>query len=104
MPKLLTFIRLSTNSFHTDAHSDLFLYEGEDALASFRNAAEEFISSDEGEKALLDTSGYFNWGDAASYIPDEVYARHGLKELRSSGEISYDGVDTLVVENDESLI
>ena len=104
MPKLVTFIRLQTDSFHAEAYSDLFLYEGKDALASFRAASEEFLSSEEGEKALLDTSGYFNWGDAFAYIPADVYARHGLKELHSSGSITYDAVDTITVENDESLI
>lgn len=41
-------------------------------------AAKEFLSTDEGQKALEQTCGAFNWGDFVESVPDSICLRHGF--------------------------
>lgn len=46
---------------------------------ALRDAVKEFLATDEGKKANEYACNDFNWGDAVVYVPEEVWAKHGLK-------------------------
>ena len=50
---------------------------------ALRNAIKEFVNSgtEESKKALEYACGCFNWGDAISSVPDDLYIKHGLTKL-----------------------
>lgn len=76
--------------------SDLPTCELTDAIKA---AVSDFVTSgtDEAENALSATSGQFNWGDAALWMPDEYAKRHGFR-------ITSSAVADLIVNHDDSLM
>lgn len=50
-----------------------------DVEQAMRNAVKEFLETDEGKKAIVFTSQNFNWGDAVTHVPEELWVKHGLK-------------------------
>ena len=71
----------------------------DDPRQALREAVKDFVTSETQEaKASLEyAGGGFNWGDAMSSIPDEVFRRHGLQRLTG-----IQGVD-MDVNHDEIL-
>lgn len=76
--------------------SDLPTCELTDAVKA---AVSDFVTSgtDEAENALSTTSGQFNWGDTALWLPDEYAKRHGFR-------IASSAVADLIVNHDDSLM
>lgn len=73
---------------------------------ALRNAVQEFLATEEGKKALEYTTKDFNWGDAVVYVPEEIWAKHGLKfqEVKSVDiKVNQDEVlyDPSTEENDD---
>ena len=52
---------------------------------ALRNAVQEFINSgtDEAKQALSNARGLFNWGDAMTAVPDNLFIKHGLTKLNT---------------------
>lgn len=68
-----------------------------DPVSALRNAAREFAETEEGQKALEETGGCFNWGDLVSCIPAEICERNGVRII--------DTFQTeLIVSHNEQLI
>ena len=70
----------------------------QDPKASLYNAVKEFVNSgtDEAKKALDYACGSYNWGDAISSVPDELFVKHGLTRI-------YKDTVNLFVDHDEIL-
>jgi hypothetical protein len=71
-----------------------------------RRAVSEFVNSGTAEalKAISRANGHFNWGDAMSAVPRELFARHGLTPLdQSSIDIFVDHDETLYDSEDEDM-
>lgn len=68
--------------------------EPEQAL---RSAVKEFLASEAGQKAIDYACGDYNWGDAVTTVPDEIWAKHDLKMLTNNKAMD------IVVEQDEVL-
>ena len=66
-----------------------------DIMQAVRAACNEWCRSEEGRRDYEYANGYFNWGDFANCVPDEVCQRHGFKHLST--------VDTVMVDHDEVL-
>ena len=49
------------------------------AELAMRNAVKEFLATEEGKKAIEYTSHDFNWGDVVSFVPEKIWAKHGLR-------------------------
>lgn len=62
----------------------------------FRNAIEEFMSTPEGKSAIEYACGDFNWGDAITYINEEILNKHGIYSVNSETE-------NIIVNQDEVL-
>jgi len=74
---------------------------GVDLVAAIKAAAQEFVSTPEGQEYLDDVgSDTFNWGDAVVAIPPEILARHGIRAL----VVADLGGDAEVVDHDEALV
>lgn len=60
---------------------DTFLADDsvEDPEQALREAVKEFLSTEEGKQAISYTCHDFNWGDAVSFVPEEIWAKYGLK-------------------------
>lgn len=58
-------------------------FQAEDIVTNpeqaLRDAVKEFLSTEEGRKALDYTAHDFNWGDAVTHVPEEIWNRYGLK-------------------------
>lgn len=65
--------------------------------AALRAAVKEFLGSSEAHVAIQVTHGCFNWGDAISFVPDDVWRRHGLRLVET-------GHTALGVNHNESLL
>lgn len=50
-----------------------------DVIVALREAAGEFLWTEDGKKVLEETNGRFNWGDLVEYLPAEVCERHGVR-------------------------
>ncbi len=75
---------------------------GVDLVAAIKAAAQEFVSTPEGQEYLETDVGSdtFNWGDAVVAIPPEILARHGIRAL----VVADLGCDVEVVDHDEALV
>jgi hypothetical protein len=85
--------RLSENERWTD---EFEVADGVDFEAALREAVAEFLKTEDGKQARLAACDDFNWGDAIMYVPDECWAKHGLKMVT-------DSIETLRVNQDELL-
>jgi hypothetical protein len=66
--------------------------------SALRAAIKEFLATKEGKAAVENENGNFNFGDAVSYIPDVIWARHGLKHLSDPAETA------ITVSQNESFV
>lgn len=79
---------------------NFWLEEGvENPEKALREAIQDFLKSgtEASEAALSYACDCFNWGDAMSFVPDEVFARHGLRKISDYGAVDIN------VEHDEIL-
>lgn len=71
---------------------------------AFRLAVEEYLWTEEANKMLTYTAGDYNWGDALSSVPDEVFAKHGISVRDETKTYSISGeVFDVTVNQDEVL-
>lgn len=65
----------------SEAYTDLLEVDDsiKDAETAIRTAIKEFLSTPDGMDAMVDSCDDFNWGDAIMYVPDEIWAKHGLR-------------------------
>lgn len=71
---------------------------------AFRLAVEEYLWTEEANKMLTYTAGDYNWGDAMSSVPDEVFAKHGISVREADKTYSISGdVFEITVNQDEVL-
>ena len=78
----------------------------EDACAAFlRHIIRDFLKTEEGRCAYEKTFEDFNWGDAATYIPDGFWARYGVSVYSSSQKQTFSccGIISILVGQDELL-
>ncbi len=71
--------------------------ENFDPQAAMRAAVKEFLSTEEGKQIAEDNMQDFNWGDAILHIPDELWAKHGLRMVTHLTD------NVIVVNHDENL-
>jgi hypothetical protein len=64
-----------------------------DPREAVKAAALEFLQTPEGQAIADSNHGDFNYGDAATEIPDEILARHGITQLDMSSKCWTDGHD-----------
>ena len=82
-------------------HSHMFMLvpgiipEVFDVEQAFRDAVDEFLETDSGNKIVEYNGGDFNWGDAVLNIPDFIWKNHGLIPLDTTASVS--------VNHDENL-
>jgi len=59
------------------------IHQPEKAL---RDAVQEFVNSDtdETKQAISNAQGLFNWGDAMTAVPDNLFIKHGLTKLNTA--------------------
>lgn len=69
--------------------------EIEDPESALRQAIKDFLVTEEGKKAIEETSGDFNWGDIFTYVPDEFLEKRGFRRSWAS--------ENLIVNQDEVL-
>ena len=67
-----------------------------DCMQAIRDAAEEFLSTDDGKKCL-EENGAFNYGDFVNEVPEEICRRHGFA-------IDVGDPISEIVDHNESLI
>ena len=50
---------------------------------ALRETVQEFVNSgtDEAKQAISHANGLFNWGDAMTFIPDNLFMKHGLTKI-----------------------
>lgn len=102
MPKILNLvIEDRSDPRNTTIMVEPFLIKegiGSNPEKALRDAVREFVASDseESKKALSYASGYYNWGDAMSSIPEALFEKHGLIRFHQNA------VD-VVVNHDEIL-
>lgn len=71
-----------------------------------RNAVREFVKSgsEESEKALKESRGRFDWGDAMRFVPDSLFEKHGLRRVGNISESCFvDYYETLYDCNADDL-
>lgn len=95
-PFLLT--RYDGEDIHVDILQAKADMDAKQIEAAMRAAVAEFLQTDDGKQAVQHAAGRFNWGDAITYIPDDVWNRHGIY-VKSSPE-----VDTEVVLNHNEIL
>ena len=71
--------RLSENNTWVD----LFLVDPkyqtrQEVQAAMRNAADEYLSTEDGQKYNESINQDFNWGDAVANVPNDIWQKHGL--------------------------
>jgi hypothetical protein len=49
---------------------------------ALRAAVKEYLQTEDGQDDISRT-GYFDWGSAFTYVPDEIWEKHGLNVQRS---------------------
>lgn len=106
-------IRRRVCSLHDELYLSHFLISQavlpaatEDSCAALlRNAIRSFLKTEDGRAAYMDTCGDFNWGDAATYIPDEFWARYGVSVYSNSQKQAFSccGIISILVGQDELL-
>lgn len=71
----------------------------EDPERALREAVQNFLKSgtEAAREAISYSCGYFNWGDVMSSVPDELFARHGLRKMSGCEAVDVN------VEHDEIL-
>ncbi len=77
----------------------LRLKDGLDVVQACKDAALEFVKTDEGRKVYFAATGEdFNWGDFVEYIPDDICIRHGFLPITNARSVN------ITVYHDEHLI
>ena len=61
-----------------------------------RAAVAEYLATPNGKQAIIDTNYDFNWGDAISSVPDEIWNKYGLSLVEDDRE-------TIDLDQDEIL-
>lgn len=71
----------------------------EDPERALREAIKDFLKSgtEAAKEAISYASGCFNWGDVMSTVPNEFFARHGLRKMSACEAVDVN------VEHDEIL-
>ena len=68
-----------------------------DVVAAIKAAAAEFVATPDGEKAIEEAKGDFNYGDFVQNVPNSVCENHGFTVVDTFAT-------NLVVDHDERLI
>lgn len=107
-----TIIRVRRDGTDTEVYSSTFLVESsadteelknDKLLCLIRGAVNDFLNTEDGQAALEDTCGDFNWGDIDMYIPSEFLARYGISMHIFGDAFECSGVCSYLVNQDELL-
>lgn len=85
---------LETRSITIDLE---ILDESIDVVEACKEAAREYVATQEGLKTFLYNCSAFNWGDFASEVPNEICEKHGFRKIDTDTE-------TIDVYFDEQLV
>lgn len=103
MEQLIILVR--ERDWEDEKWSDMFsVSDSQNPEQNFRNAIKEYLLSEEGKKAIKQTSNDFNWGDAIMYIPETIWNKHGIKSINEGESVTVSNPITITVEQDEVLI
>lgn len=80
---------------YTDTFEHADGLQTEEVEKAMREAIAEFLATSEGKECSEGCCDDFNWGDAVTEVPDEIWAKHGLRL-----ENSVKGHD-IIVDQDE---
>ena len=69
------------------------LDESIDVIEACKEAAREFVATEEGLKTYLSNCECFNWADFELYVPNEICERHGFRKIdteTSNAQVNWD--------------
>ena len=69
------------------------LDESIDVIEACKEAAREYVTTEEGLKTYIGNCDCFNWADFEMYVPNEICERHGFRKLHtetSNAEVNWD--------------
>lgn len=101
---LVTLVR--TRSWESAHWFDYFIVKHTDnPEQTIRDAVAHYLQTDSGQKALVDTSDDFNWGDAVMQIPEEIWTAFNITCICEDQPVSIHNATccTIMVDQDELL-
>lgn len=85
--------------------SDMFIIsDSSNPEQSFRDAIKDYLLTEEGSKAIKQSSENFNWGDAIMFVPERFWNKFGIKSISEGENRTISNPITITVEQDEVLI
>lgn len=100
-------IILTQNRAFESAHwTNVFIADlNVNAEEALREAAREYLHTDEGHERIKETFGKYNWGDFVLHVSESILSRHGISKMHISETYMVTGrIDQVFVDYDEVLV
>lgn len=72
------FVLIANETYGSGSYPELFNVRKDVTIETFREAARDFLTTEEGQTALELTGGCFDWGDFIAHVPMSFLNQYGI--------------------------